>query len=204
MEPCCCCGLMNLMQEATLNINGKQVKVRYVPPGSYRPNPQNHNKGKERGDASIRHSLKDSGWHRGMFTAANGEVIGGNHAYQSAEEEGIIEGWIEVETDGTLGVNTKRLDWADARVPEAIKAAIADNRTQQLNFDPDMEQMLADLAELSAHDIEFPAVYYTLDELDELSQKYGILGNGGSGQSHGPKDIDCVCPACGHQFVKTG
>jgi len=156
------------ISETTLQVNGKTVTVRVVPATSYRPNPDNTNKGKERGSAALEKSLEMTGFHRGIFTAADGTIVGGNHAWEAATAKGVIDTCIEIETQGDIGVVTKRIDWASAQDPQAIAAAISDNRTSELNFDPDAEAFARAIAAMAEHDMELPAVLYTEAELLEL------------------------------------
>ena len=143
--------------------DGREVTVRLREPEAYYPNPDNSNRGKERGKAALDESLQSSGFHRGIVVASDGTVVNGNHAYQSASELGVVKGWVEIEVNGDLGVVTKRIDWKDASDPQAILAAIADNRVSELNFDIDPE-ILTSIAE----EIEIPSVLYTSGEIEAL------------------------------------
>jgi hypothetical protein len=146
--------------------DGQAITIRYVMPGSYRPNPNNTNQGQERGDAAIRKSMGDSGWFKAISLTADDTVTMGNHAYQAAEEEGVVKGWVEVDLpNGNYGVATKRMDWSDARVPQAIKAAIIDNRTQELNYKPAYEQLLQDWMILEDADLGIEPVFFTAEEV---------------------------------------
>ena len=199
------------MQETALNINGNQVKIRFVPNGSYQQNPNNTNKGNPRGDAAIRESVGAVGWHKAITTTADGTVIAGNHAYSIAQEEGVVQGWIEIETMGDVGIVTKRIDWDNARVPDAIKAAIIDNRTQELNFDLDIEQFQNDLGWLQELGEDIGDVFYTGDEISEMFSEindevpdFEPVGEDEQGRLDQiePKEIPCTCPNCGHDFIQ--
>jgi hypothetical protein len=184
-------------------VNGKTIAIRVVPADSYRQNPGNTNKGKERGSAALEKSLEMTGFHRGIFTAADGTIVGGNHAWESATAKGVIDTCIEIETQGDIGVVTKRIDWASAQDPQAIAAAISDNRTSELNYDPDAEAFAAAIAALAEHDMELPAVLFTEAEILEL------LGEEPAPPEEEPpltdneqKEIECECPHCGKSFIK--
>lgn len=156
--------------EHFFEVDGRVVTVRLRPSESYQQNPSNTNQGTPRGDAAIRASQESSGFHRGIAVAANDVVIAGNHSYQAATEEGIVEAWVEIESDGHVGIATKRTDWDTQASPEAIRAAISDNRTQQLNFSPDLAALEESLEELSHANTELPRTLYTETELDEILQ----------------------------------
>jgi len=148
--------------------DGREVTIRVQNAESYVPNPQNTNKGKERGKAALDDSLQNSGFHRGIVVAKDGTVINGNHTYQSASELGVVKSWIEVEVEGDVGVVTKRIDWKNAEDPNAILAAIADNRTSALNleFDPEiLEQALQQLEEAGK---DIPDTILTKEEIEQL------------------------------------
>lgn len=143
--------------------NGKTIKIRIKQPTDIKLNPKNTNQGSERGNAALDESLQQTGFHRGIFTAADDVVVGGNHAFESAVRNGVVQQFIEIETEGDVGVVTKRTDWKNHRAKEARLAAIADNRVQELNYTPDPVILGEEIAE-----IELPAVLFTDDELQEI------------------------------------
>lgn len=159
--------------EHRFDLNGRAITVRLRKMESYRQNPGNTNQGTPRGDAAIRSSQAASGFHRGVAVAANDVVIAGNHSYQAATEEGVVEAWVEIESDGHVGVATKRADWDTQASPEAIRAAISDNRTQQLNFSPDLAALEESLESLTFAKTELPRTLYTESELDDILQGLG-------------------------------
>lgn len=151
--------------------DGRKVTVRIVDPEQYQPNPSNTNRGKERGKAALDKSLQQSGFHRGIVVSKDGTVVNGNHAYESASETQTVKAWIEVETEGDVGVATKRIDWDSADDPAAVLAAIADNRVSELNFDLDPEMFRVSLEKLEIADLELPDELYTPGEIEfQLSQ----------------------------------
>jgi len=179
------------LSESKISHGGKDYVVRLMTNESYTPNLQNTNKGTPRGDNAVRSSLRETGWGRGALVASNGEIVAGNHSVCSAEEEGIVSAWIEVETDGEVGVITKRTDWDSAQVPQAVKAAILDNRTNELNFLPDIEEMQAAIESLQNTDYEIQALYYTDGELEQMLNPPDLpIFDGGE-----PEDIDMTAGA---------
>lgn len=185
--------------ETVLVVGDRRIIVRAIAPDALTPNPDNTNRGRERGNSAISKSLQETGLHRGIVAAGDGTVIAGNHAYQAAVADGVAKGWIEIELpDGSIGVVTKRGDWRSARDPEAIKAAFYDNRTNELNYEEDPRQLVANLEVLIAAGQSFAPELLTEEELQE------ILGNAADemldedGDGFEPQPVRC--PHCGHEF----
>lgn len=196
-------------QEAQLQIGDQIVTVRLRPLGAYETNPHNTNRGSERGVAAIEHSVQDTGWGRGIVVAGDGTIVGGNHATEAAEATEAIAAWIEVETTGNVGVATRRIDWTDARSPEAIRAGLADNRTSQLNFNLDLTSLASDLESLAEVNVSIPKLYYTPDELTDIGVNRNFEPASQAQQAQldatklkPPKEINCTCPSCGHEFIR--
>lgn len=182
--------------------DGRTATIRVRQSEAYTPNPHNSNRGKEGGKAAIDASLQNSGLHRGIVVAADGTVVNGNHAYESAIENGIAKAWVEIDVEGDVGVVTRRIDWKDARDPKAIAAALSDNETQRKNYDLDPVQFAADLEALIAVGEELPAAIFSQGQIEELLEQAGsaLLSDEPEGKGKAPKDAIC-CPSCGFEFV---
>lgn len=152
-------------QQLTLP-DGSTVTVRLRDRESYTPNPDNTNKGRERGKAALDKSMQQSGFHRGIVVAGDGTVVNGNHAYQSASELEVVKAWVEVEVSGDIGVVTRRVDWGDAQDPNAILASLSDNRVSQLNFELDPELFSVSMQALEDAEFEMPRELYTPSEIE--------------------------------------
>ena len=130
----------------------------------YQPNPRNHNRGTERGSGVIEHSFRQYGAGRSLLADKNGVLIAGNQSQQGALNAGI-EDVIEVETDGHTVVVVKRTDLDLSKDKRAVELAYADNRTNELSLDYDVDTMLKDIeagVDLSR--------LWSSDELDGLLQ----------------------------------
>lgn len=136
-------------------------KIKQVAISDLQPNPKNHNKGTERGRYALEHSFRQYGAGRSILIDKNGKAIAGNHALEVAADIGL-ENVIIVETDGNQLVAVKRTD-LDLDDPKAIALAYADNRTQELGFELDLEQLRADLDD----GLDLSALW-TDDEFNEL------------------------------------
>lgn len=124
----------------------------------FKPDPQNLNKGTERGSYALERSLREYGFARPIVADKDGVILAGNHAFQKAGEIGLQKVRV-IETDGTEVIVHKRTD-LDAATPKARMVALADNRTSQINYQVD-EVALHNFAQ------SVPAVgdFFTSDEL---------------------------------------
>lgn len=111
-----------------------------------RRDPKNLNRGTARGKALIKKSIETDGFARPTVAAADGTLIGGNHANQAAIEAGLDD-VIYVPTDGTKRIVHIRTDIKDASDPKFTRLAINDNRTNELNYDPDEDATIAVMQE---------------------------------------------------------
>jgi hypothetical protein len=106
-----------------------------------------------------------------------------------------------VHTTGDRPVIVIRDDIPTADDPRAIRLGVGDNRISELNYDPDIELLSAIADEVDISDMYFPDELAALvdadqseDEEDNVDDKELRLGI--------PKEINCVCPSCGHEFIK--
>lgn len=193
------------MEKTTLKLpDGRTVTLRVRGAEAYLPNLQNTNQGTERGKAAIDDSLRQSGFHRSIVVSADDTVINGNHAYAAASELGVVASWVEIEVEGDVGVVTKRIDWESAQDPKAIVAALADNRTSELNFVIDPQALAEAIEVLRVEEVEVARTIYTPEEFGELIEAIGVsepVAEEEQGRANS-KEVDCVCPNCGHEFIR--
>ncbi len=109
------------------------------------PNPRNHNKGTERGGYALEESIRRLGAGRSGLADRNGVLIAGNQTALKMSELGIPIKVIE--TNGNEWVIVQRNDLDLETDAKAVELAYADNRTSDLNFDLDVEQLKLDLDE---------------------------------------------------------
>lgn len=107
------------------------------------PDHANANKGTERGRYAIEASLRQYGAGRSILLDKNGRIVAGNKTAEVAADVGIDD-VIIVETDGTKIVAVKRTD-LDIDSPEGRGLAYADNRVGELDYQLDIEQLMADI-----------------------------------------------------------
>jgi hypothetical protein len=143
---------------------GKKPKVTKKKLSDYTPNPKNHNTGTERGAQMLENSLNRYGAGRSLLSDKDGALIAGNQTLQAALDAGIEE-VIEIETDGKALVVVKRtdLDLDDPESTAAIELGYMDNRSHEISFRLDTEQIAADID--AGVDM---SLMYTPGELDLL------------------------------------
>jgi hypothetical protein len=120
--------------------------------------PNNANRGTERGADMVRRSLEKLGAGRSVLVDKNGVLLAGNKSCQAAVDIGL-EDTIIVPTDGTKLVVVQRTDLDLATDAKAKELAIADNRASEVGLEWDTG-VLEDLAQ----DVEL-ADWFTEDEM---------------------------------------
>src|SRR5215475_8525353 len=123
--------------------------------------PQNANRGTDRGREALARSLREYGAGRAVLIDRRGSVIAGNKTVEQARALNLP--LRVVETDGTFLVAIQRND-LDLRTDERAKAlAIADNRVGELDLEWDVEM----LKQLRAEGLDLSA-FWTADEFATL------------------------------------
>jgi DNA modification methylase len=126
------------------------------------PDPQNTNRGTDRGRAALERSLREYGAGRAVLIDRHGRIIAGHKTVEQAKRLGIR--LRVVKTDGQHLVAVQRDDLDLATDPRARALAIADNRVGELDLEWDVEvlRQLHDAGlDLSAFwsDAEFAALF---------------------------------------------
>ena len=163
------------------------------------PDDRNANQGTERGNFMLTQSLEKFGAGRSILLDKHGRVIAGNKTHAKFGELGL-EDVIVVQTDGKQLVAVQRTD-IELDSPAGRELALADNRVGEVNLSWDTEA-LAELGE----DIDLTP-WFTADEIEGWGEEvpdFEPVGEDEQGRLDQiePKEIDCVCPNCGHQFIK--
>lgn len=148
------------------------VDVRYAKISELTPDPNNANKGTERGAYMVRRSLEKLGAGRSVLIDKNGILIAGNKTTEAAYDLGL-EDAIIVPTDGTKLVVVQRTDLDLATDAEAKELAIADNRAAEvgLSWEVPTLQEIADEVDLSD--------WFTEDEQHDWSYQKGATSRFG-------------------------
>ena len=158
---------------------------------------KNARKRTDRSASLIKESLERYGAARSIVIDEDNRILAGNGTIEGAKAADIKNLRV-IETDGTEIIAVKRTGLSEE---EKVGLALADNRTSDLSdWDADMLKQLSeeqditpwfdlsDLAELGAVAPDFDAATENdQGELDALADK---------------KEINCTCPACGHEFIQ--
>ena len=136
------------------------------------PDPQNANRGTDRGREALAHSLTAYGAGRAVLIDRAGRIIAGNRTVEQAHALGLS--LRVVHTDGTDLIAVQRDDLDLATDPQAKALAIADNRVSELDLEwnaDQVQQLHAEGVDLSPFfsDAEFDALVGTgaRDRADE-------------------------------------
>jgi len=127
----------------------------------FQTDPNNLNRGTQRGVGRLEKSLQDYGFGRPILAASDGTIIAGNHTLEAAAGMGMTKVRV-VETDGTEIIIHKRTD-LDSDDTKAKLLGLVDNRISQLNWNVDVSG-LAELAGMDSRVMDF----YSANELDLL------------------------------------
>lgn len=147
------------------------------------PDPNNANRGTDRGRDALAQSLREYGPGRAVLIDRRGRVIAGNKTVEQAKRLGIR--LRVVKTDGQHLIAVQRDDLDLATDPRARALAIADNRTGELDLEWDVEM----LQKLRAEGLDLSA-FWTDDEFAALfdETKDGLTDENAAVEP-GPTDI---------------
>lgn len=158
---------------------------------------RNANRGTERGNAMIEHSLRQYGAGRSILIDKNGKIIAGNKTVENAGLIGLEE-VVVVPTDGSKLVAVQRTDLDLDADPRARGLALLDNRTAEVNLDWDTEL----LALLREEGLDTSSVFSDA-EMDMM------LKQADEETPAAPEDFasydesietDHKCPKCGYEW----
>lgn len=108
------------------------------------PDPNNANKGTERGNSALEASLQQYGAGRSILLDRNDTIIAGNKTAEMAGQLGMMNVKV-VETTGDELVAVKRTDLDLETDASAREMAYADNRVGELSLDWDADALLNDI-----------------------------------------------------------
>lgn len=173
----------------------KQIKIEDLC-----PDPNNANKGTERGKYMLDKSVSELGLGRSIVADRNNVIIAGNKTLESAYENGLTD-VVVVETTGKQLVVVKRTDLDLTTDPKAKQLAIADNQVGQISLDWDLEV----LAHLGG-EVDLSEYFYA-NEIDGLVfEDDDKLSNSKQASNSSLDDEDgsqVCCPNCGYIFPKS-
>ena len=130
----------------------------------YRLDENNVNLGSPEGAQAHEDSIQTNGLGRSILATADRTIIAGNKTFEKAGEVGAVQRVVEVDVEGDTLVVVRRTD-LQSGTPEATRMALADNRTSELQYNPD-ETLLVEL--LQGMDGSLVATGYTEIDLAVL------------------------------------
>jgi site-specific DNA-methyltransferase (adenine-specific) len=127
-------------------MGNEEIKIKRRKLADYKSDPQNANRGSERGAQMIQDSLETVGTGRSLVADGSDYLVAGNKTREAAEKLGIVD-VIEIETEGEALIVHKRRDWdlLSAEDKRARIAAYFDNRTALVSINWDAQQIAADV-----------------------------------------------------------
>jgi DNA modification methylase len=137
----------------------------------FTPDPNNANKGTQRGRGLLENSLQKLGAGRSVLADKNGVLIAGNKTLQTAVESGF-ENAIVVETDGTQLVVVKRTDLDLSTDAKAKELAVADNRIGEISLEWD-----ADVLSALSEEFDLSSMFFE-EELEGLWKEWASPDQG--------------------------
>ena len=158
-----------------------------------------HKNARKRTDRSaelIKESLERYGAARSIVIDEENRILAGNGTVEGAKAAGIKNVRI-IETDGDEIIAIRRTNLTEE---EKVGLALADNRTSDLSeWDQEMLHRLSQDHDLSP--------WFEQEDLSALgleSPEFDAASEDDQGQLDklDKKEIDCTCPACGHEFIQ--
>ncbi len=145
-----------------------------------RSDPENANKGTNRGKQLLRESLEQLGAGRGIVCDRNGVVLGGNKTLEQAQELGIPVEFVH--TSGDRLIVTVRDDLDLEEDDRARLLAFSDNRIGELSLSWDAEILQADVDLLSTTNL------WNETELALVNDSFDLAAFEGMGQEPAKED----------------
>ena len=154
------------------------------------PDPQNANRGTERGREALAQSLREFGPGRAVLIDRHGNIIAGNKTVEEAKRLNIPLQVVKTDGDVLIAVQREDLDLTtDSR---AKRLAIADNRVGQLDLEWDVDM----LKRLHAEGLDLSA-FWTAEEFATLLVE-PTTGLTNENSVVEPAATDIVPGACSH------
>jgi len=170
----------------------------------FRPQAKNANKHTQRGLGQLSNIVGSDGWMSAITVCNDGETIDGSARLETAYE--IFGDEVEpiiVRSRGDRPIIHIREDIESADDPRAIKLSVAANRIAQIDLDWDVEVLKEWDEEIDLSSMFFDGEIESMLGSDELPDfQPSSQETQGNLDEIKPKEIDCQCPNCGHQFIK--
>jgi hypothetical protein len=139
--------------------------------------------------------------------AASIQEFGFTNPILVASDDGILAGHGRLAAAKDLGLREVPVVVLDHLTPTQRRAyVLADNRLA-LNAEWDVDMLTAEMEGLQAVEFDLGLLGWSSDELSGLLApepdfQPGTEDDQGQLDQTQPKEVDCVCPSCGHEFIK--
>ena len=157
------------------------------------PDPDNVNRGTERGSGLLEKTLHELGFGRPILIDKNRKVIAGNQVLDAAINAGIIRLRV-IRTKGNEVIAHMRED-IDLDTKAGRELALADNFIGRASFDPDVQTVVRQAKD---YDIDLEAVGISAAELKEMIGKAVDADEAAAEPSMGPESkqhrVVIFCP----------
>jgi ParB-like chromosome segregation protein Spo0J len=141
--------------------------------------------------AQVAASISEFGFTNPILVDSNDGIVAGHGRLSAARELGMEQVPVVV------------LDHLSERQKRAY--VIADNKLA-LNASWDVDMLAAEVADLKADDFNLDLLGFSTEELEEIMAEPDFAPASEEDQGRldqkEPKEIECVCPNCGHKFLQ--
>jgi ParB-like chromosome segregation protein Spo0J len=141
--------------------------------------------------AQIAASIVEFGFTNPILVDSNDGIVAGHGRFAAAQE---------------LGLKTVPVVVLDHLSDKQRKAYILADNKLALNAGWDIDMLNAELSELAGMDFDLSLIGFSDEELkgimEEPDFEPATEDDQGQLDQLKPKEVDCVCPNCGHEFIK--
>jgi len=127
-------------------------KITIIKMADLKPDGANANEGTERGREVLRDSVREFGVAEAGTLDKNDRIVGGNKRFEAYGEAGMDDEVIVIEVDGKQPVYIKRNN-IDLKTPEGRRLAHMLNRSHELSYTLDVDQLFVDIDGVELKDL---------------------------------------------------
>jgi ParB-like chromosome segregation protein Spo0J len=138
--------------------------------------------------------------------AASIQEFGFTNPILVASDDGILAGHGRLAAAKDLGLAEVPVVVLDHLSPTQRRAYVLADNKLALNAGWDVDVLTAEMEQLQAVEFDLELVGWSAGELAELMAEPdfapGTEEDQGQLDQTQPKEVDCICPSCGHEFIK--
>ena len=169
----------------------------------FRPQQVNANKHSQRGEGMLEQSLSSVGWFGAVSVTADGEAFDGSLRLEKIATAFDGVNPIVIDSDGTRPIIVRRTDIESANSDIARKASVLANRVAEvsLSWDTEVLEQWNDEGSIEVDAMWFPEEVQGWDSEVPDFEPVGEDEQGRLDQIE-PKELNCTCPNCGHEYIQ--